>query len=301
MSAGPVAFAGGRALAIVNPAAGRGSGRRWTSRAAAAFARSGWAVDVEETRGRGDASAIARRAVEEGYRLVVAVGGDGTANEVAQGLRGSTTVLALYPVGAGNDFARALRYPRRRTELDAFLASARSRIVDLGEVNGCVFLNAAGVGIDGHVAERIEASARVVGPTLGYFVGALASILTYRPQPMRLHFDDSRVVEGRHLVAVAANGTHFGNGMNVAPGARLDDGLLDVVLGGDLGRPAAALALARLYRGTHVNGSTIVATRARALEISLERPLPFERDGEVDRASHLSIRVLPAALHVLGT
>jgi YegS/Rv2252/BmrU family lipid kinase len=288
-----------RTLAIVNPAAGNGTGARIAAALVDDLAASGMSIDVVGTPGPGEAARLASHAVEDGYERVIAVGGDGTANEVANGLVGTDVVLALYPIGSGNDFARALGYPRKRKKVAAFLAQARPRRIDVGEVNGRVFLNAAGVGIDGHVAERVIASARVVGPTLGYFVGALVSIATYRPQPMRVTRNgESR--KGNHLVVIAANGTHFGSGMHVAPNAKLDDGLLDIVIGGDLGRWQSLVALGKLYRGTHVDGRTIVGYRAASLDVELDEPLPMQMDGEASRAQSLRIRMRPHALTVLA-
>src|SRR2546426_12820799 len=256
-------------------------------------------VDVVRTPAPDEAARLAREGAADGYGVIIAVGGDGTANEVANGIAGSTAALALYPIGAGNDFARALGYPRRRRDVPRFLRGARRRAIDVGEVNGRVFVNAAGVGIDGHVAERVAATSRVAGQTLGYFVGALVGIATYRPRPMRV-LVDGELRSGPFLTVVAANGTHFGSGMHVAPEASLDDGQLDVLLAGDLSRWASLAALAKLYRGTHVNGRTIVMKRARVIEIGLERPLAAELDGEVMRLAKLSIPVRPGALDVLA-
>jgi diacylglycerol kinase (ATP) len=286
-------------LAIVNPAAGDGAGARVGANLARELESSGFKVEIVQTPAPGEAARIAREASVDGCRTVIAVGGDGTANEIANGLVDTGTALALYPIGSGNDFARALGYPRRRRDLARFLAGARRRVIDVGEVNGRIFVNAAGVGIDGHVAERVEASARVVGPLLGYFVGALVSIATYRPQPMRLTID-GQTLEGKHLLVVAANGTHFGSGMHVAPKARVDDGLFDIVVAGDLGRWASLVALAKLYRGTHVNGRDIRAYRARSLDVELQRELPTQADGEPVRASFLTVRMRPGALTVLS-
>jgi diacylglycerol kinase (ATP) len=286
-------------LAIVNPAAGNGAGAHVGRDLARELESSGFKVEIIQTPAPGEAARIARQASAEGTRTVIAVGGDGTANEIANGLVGTSTALALYPIGTGNDFARALGYPRRRRDIARFLAGARRRVIDVGDVNGRIFVNAAGVGIDGHVAERVEASARVVGPTLGYFVGALVSIATYRPQPMRLVIDD-RTLEGKHLIVVAANGTHFGSGMHVAPKSKIDDGLFDIVVAGDLGRWASLVALAKLYRGTHVNGHDVLMIRARSLDVELERELPTQADGEPVRARSLAVRMRPGALTVLA-
>ena len=288
-----------RALAIVNPAAGKGAGAKIAARLASELAAAGMSVDIVSTPGPGEAARLASHAVEDGYQRVIAVGGDGTANEVANGLVGTNVALGLYPIGSGNDFARALGYPRKRSKVAAFLGSARERRIDVGEVNGRVFVNAAGVGIDGHVAERVVASSRVVGPTLGYFVGSIVSIATYRPRQMRMRIDGAERA-GRHLMVVAANGTHFGSGMRVAPDAKLDDGLLDIIVGGDLGRWPSLVALAKLYRGTHVDGRTILAFKARSLDVDFDSPQPMQADGEASRADGLRIRVRPRSLTVLA-
>jgi diacylglycerol kinase (ATP) len=286
-------------LAIVNPAAGDGAGARVGAGLARELEASGFKVEIIQTPAPGEAARIAREASEDGCRTVIAVGGDGTANEIANGLVGTSTALALYPIGSGNDFARSLGYPRKRRDIGRFLAGARRRVIDVGDVNGRIFVNAAGVGIDGHVAERVEASARIVGAALGYFVGALVSIATYRPQPMKLRIDD-QIIEGKHLLVVAANGTHFGSGMHIAPKAVLDDGLFDVIVAGDLGRWASLVALAKLYRGTHVNGHDVRLFRARSLDVELARELPAQADGEALRARALTVRMRPGALTVLG-
>ncbi len=288
-----------RTLAIVNPVAGKGTGARIARTLAADLATAGLHVDLVTTPGPGEAARLAAAAVEDGYGRILAVGGDGTANEIANGLIDTDVALGLYPIGSGNDLARVLGYPRQRKRLAAFLATARRRRIDVGEVNGRVFLNATGVGIDGHVAERIVASTRIVGPTLGYLVGALVSIVEYRPREMRVRID-GELREGRHLIVVAANGTHFGSGMHVAPDARIDDGLFDIIVGGDLSRWASLVALTKLYRGTHVDGRTVLAFRAASLDVELDEPLPMEADGEASRASVLHVRMRPRALAVLA-
>jgi len=288
-----------RSLAIVNPAAGKGLGAKLVATLAAELARSGLSVDVVKSPAPGEGARLASHAVEDGYEQVIAVGGDGTAMEVANGLVGTDTALALYPIGSGNDFSRALGYPRGRKRFGAFLASARARRIDVGEVNGRVFLNAAGVGIDGYVAERVLAAARVVGPTLGYFVGALVGIATYRPRQMRIVID-GQVREGPHMMLAACNGTYFGSGMRVAPNAKLDDGMFDVIVGGDLGRWASVVALGKIYRGSHVDGKKIIAIRATSLDVELPEALTMQADGEVERTSGLRIRMRPRSLTVLA-
>jgi diacylglycerol kinase (ATP) len=178
--------------------------------------------------------------------------------------------------------ARPLRLGRGCTPLAASVVG--------GAVTGALALSASGAGISP------PGLLVLLG---GYLVGALVGIATYRPTPMRVRCD-GQYREGPHLIVVAANGTHFGNGMHVAPNAKLDDGALDVVIGGDLGRGESLVALAKLYRGTHVDGKKVLSFRAPTLDVEFDAPLPMELDGEAVRASSLHVRVLPRSLTVLG-
>lgn len=291
-----------RAFAIVNPAAGHGRGAALVRRIAAEFDRAGMTIEVVVTPGPAEAARLAAGAVDEGHTTILAVGGDGTANEVANGMIGSNAALALYPVGSGNDFARSLGYPRGRSRkhLARWLVSeARRRTIDVGEVNGRLFLNAAGVGIDGDVAQRLAASPRLAGSRLGYIAGSLASVATYRPRSMELRIDGETLF-GRFLAVVASNGKYFGNGMRPAPRALLDDGLLDVTVAGDVSKLGALAALAKIYLGRHENGTTITTRTAREIDIDLEHEMAIELDGEAARADRLAIRIRPGALHVLA-
>lgn len=286
------------AIAILNPEAGHGRGRKVASTLAGTFRDAGMHIEVLVTPAPSEAARLAAEAADDGYATVIAAGGDGTANEVANGLIGTTTALALYPLGTGNDLARSLGYPRRVRDIPAFLMGARRRVIDVGELNGRVFLNAAGVGIDGVVAAGVKGSTRYVGAALGYFAGALGAIATYDALPMRITID-GETRDGRQLIVVASNGRYFGGGMQPAPTSALDDGWLDVTIADALGRFETLVALVRLYRGTHVNGTTIRSVRARTVDIALDRRAAVEIDGEVLRLADVSIRVRPGALAVL--
>jgi diacylglycerol kinase (ATP) len=287
------------AIAILNPEAGHGKGRKLATTLAQIFRDAGLRIEVLITPAPAEAARLAAEAADDGYATVIAAGGDGTANEIANGLVGTTTALGLYPLGTGNDLAHSLGYPRRLRDVPGFLANARRRVIDVGELNGRVFVNAAGVGIDGVVAEGVKGSSRYVGATLGYFAGALGAIALYRALPMRITIDgESR--DGRHLIVVASNGRYFGGGMQPAPRSVLDDGWLDLTVATEMGKLATLGALARLYRGTHHNGTTIQAIRARRVDITLDRSVAVEIDGEVIHAREVAINIRPGALAVLA-
>ena len=136
---------------------------------------------------------------------------------------------------------------------------------------------------------------RLLGSALGYFVGSLISIASYAPRPMRVRIGGA-VREGRHLVVVAANGTYFGGGMRIAPDAKLDDGMLDIIVGGDLGKWESFVALLKIYRGTHLPHPGIVELSATRLSLESDRPLPIEADGEALGVTPATFEVLPRPL-----
>src|SRR5256714_11498249 len=286
------------AIAILNPEAGHGKGRKLATTLAGVFRDAGVRREVLVTPAPAEAARLAAEAADDGYPTVIAAGGDGTANEIANGLVGTTTALALYPLGTGNDLARSLGYPRRLRDVPAFLAKARRRVIDVGELNGRVFVNAAGVGVDGVVAEGVKGSSRYVGSTIGYFAGALGAIALYRAMPMRITID-GQPPDGRHLIVVASNGRYFGGGMQPAPKSALDDGWLDLTVATGLSKLATLGALARLYRGTPHHRTTIPALPARTVDIALDRRVAVEVDGEVIHTSEVAIKIRPGALAVL--
>jgi diacylglycerol kinase (ATP) len=290
-------FGDGRALAVVNPVAGRGRAQRRLAEVVRIFRGTRARVDVVLTPAPGEATRLARDAVEEGYARVVAVGGDGTVHEVVNGIVDSSVELAIVPMGSANDFAAALGIgPWPEAARLALTAGARQ--VDMAIANGRAFANCVGVGVDAATVRRLERHRRVVG-RLAYFSAALRTILTYRPRPVRVQMD-GRTIEGRHMLVVASNGQWFGNGMRIAPGAAVDDGLLDVCFVGDTSPLESVRLLARVYRGTHVGHEKVRIERAREILIEQDSALPVQLDGELMRADRVEVRCMPGALAVVA-
>jgi diacylglycerol kinase (ATP) len=288
---------GGRALAIVNPVAGGGRTVAAMAELLRIFRKGGARVDMVRTTGAGEGARLARLATEDGYGKVIAVGGDGTVHEVANGLVGTAVQLAVVPLGSANDFAFSLGL--RDWRLAARLAVlGEARPVDAALANGRAFVNSAGVGIDGIGAGRVQRYRRVLGP-LAYLSAAVMTLATASPMPMRVHLD-GEVLDGKKLLVVAANGERFGNGMRIAPGAQIDDGVLDVCIVGDAGRLEALMMFPTVYRGTHVRHPKVRMARVRRIVVEQEQRLPVELDGEPSEADRLEIECKPGALNVIG-
>jgi YegS/Rv2252/BmrU family lipid kinase len=285
---------------IVNPAAGGGRALRHAHAAASAFAARGCAVDLRPTDGPGHARDIAAACAVAGLASVVVCGGDGTVHEAAAGLAGTGTALAVLACGRGNDFAAALRLPRRPAELvTAVLEGERIR-VDLGSVNGTAFCTVAAVGFDAEVTRHVMRGGGRTAGRHAYLLGALQLLFRY-PAPELRFEGDFGVREGRYLLGAIANTERYGAGFRIAPGARADDGLLDCVLVRDLPRWTALSLMPSIYRGAHLHRPEVEVVRTRELRVTSEGPCALAADGEFLGETPATMAVRPRALWLCRT
>ena len=295
---------------IVNPVAGAYSTRRKWSRISKLLKYVGLSFDYEYTEGVGHAIELARAAASDGYRYIVAVGGDGTVNEVANGILYSTnpteTSLGVVSTGTGSDFIRSVGIPRNYTTACSSLTSSRRRLIDVGVVEfkrgGQVlqrfFVNVAGAGFDATVVEATEKLPKYFGGTVPYLGGLFRSLFTYKNKAVVLSLG-SKVEAKRILNVVVANGGYIGGGMRIAPTAELDDNLLDVVTIGDMGKFELLRALPTVYKGTHINHPKVSMEQATHITIeSSERVLVYA-DGELLGECPASFWLMPAALSIV--
>jgi diacylglycerol kinase (ATP) len=256
-----------------------------------------------ETRARGHAATLAAEAARAGVSLVVAVGGDGTLNEVVNGL---APLRAEFPVtvgalmtGRGRDAARNLGLARDPRRAARRLADGHVVALDLGLARWPgghrYFLGWAGTGFDAVVAER----AGTRGGRLVYPRAVLSSLRDYRPAEMTVRLDGADAWTGPAASAVVCNGACFGGGMRIAPGARPDDGLLDVVRLGALGRLELARWLPTVYWGGHLANPRITIRRAARVRVDAVEPVPVQFDGELGAHTPLDIEIHPGALKLL--
>ncbi len=243
---------------------------------------------------------MAREAAERGDDLVLSVGGDGTANEVAEGLVGSGTALGVVPAGSGNGLARALGIPRNPHRALEALEGGLRRRMDVGFANGRLFLNVAGAGFDAAVGAAFHARAQNGGKrgALTYVRLALGTSLTYKSLLWSLEAGEERF-EGRALLVAFVNGRQYGAGAVVAPRARLNDGMLDLIILEDTTLFEMLVNAPRLFLGT-IEGFPRYR-HLRAVRGTLKTSGPFEhhRDGEPEIAASLEIAVKPSALEIL--
>lgn len=290
------------ALVIINPLSGRGR-RQSQIEAHVKLAQdvlgaNGYDVVVRPTTQAGDAHAFARQAVASNMDLVIAWGGDGTVNETASALIHSEVALGIVPAGSGNGLAGDLLIPFDARAALRLAATGRTVTIDAGQVNDSLFFNIAGVGIDAVIAARFsERGIRKRGP-LAYVQLTASELLRYNCQTYDLTLDGERASHRAMLVAFA-NGRQFGNRMFIAPGARLDDGLLEVVIVEDLPIFEIARRLPSLYRGTLMPGRGVFMRAAQSCHVKSVGPIPFHVDGEPRLgSSEITVRTHRAALRV---
>lgn len=291
-------------VVVLNPASGRGSGRRCRPQIEAALRReleggpNAPSVAIWETTAPGSGAELARRAAAEGVALVAAAGGDGTIGEVVNGLVGSETRLGILPLGTGNDFARAVGLAGDLDLAARTLAHGTPKRIDLGRVDGRYFINIAGCGFDAVVAKRVNRGFRWLRGTAAYVAAMLQSLATYRAAEMRLSIDGDNVTE-RAMLCCIANTPSYGGGMRVAPSARIDDGLLDVCVLREAGVMEFLRAFPTVFKGTHVNHPKYWTRQARRITIECNAPLPVLVDGDVTHSTPVTFEVSPGAIEVM--
>jgi diacylglycerol kinase (ATP) len=300
-------------LLIVNPASGAGrTGRRFAAIEAAVRGAVG-DLEARLTGAVGDGVALAREAARAGRRLVVAVGGDGTASEVVDGLvqgryRGE---FGFIPCGTGGDLRRSLAIPGDVEGAARILGTAAPRAIDLGVVEFTAsdgaparrhFANVASCGLTGRVVERVNRSSKLLGGRLTFKLASARALLGWRDQRLRWRADGGPWTEASVTALSVCNARFFGGGMLVAPAAQVDDGLLDVTIWSGFGPADFVLRQRRIYDGRHVLLPNTRTLRARTVELEPlgDAPILLEADGEQPGRLPARFAVVPRALLVRG-
>jgi len=288
---------------IVNPASGRGRGAKAEAEVRRAFASVG-VTDIRTTRAKGDERSVALRAIEDGARTIVAVGGDGTWGNVANAIisSGADVRLALLAAGTGNDFAKTLGAPATDFAATARLvADGAERRVDVGEVEGRYFLNVTGFGFDIAVLEDVENIRWLKGDAV-YLYSALRQLFGYGGIDIDIAGDAGARGMAKHLMLIIANGKNFGGSFRIAPSASVTDGHLDAIAIA----MASPLRRAQLFgaatKGTHIALGEVHTEQAPRFTLDFPAPPAYETDGEYNRAAsaRLEVRCVPGALRVVA-
>jgi YegS/Rv2252/BmrU family lipid kinase len=323
-----------RTLFIINPASARA--RRAWPQIKASLTENRISFDVYETAHAGDATTRTRASLQDGYRIVAIVGGDGTLSEAASGFFefdedenhaashppsaiNEDAALAILPTGTGDDFARGLAGRRASLEswLETFIAYYRrddgrgARVIDVihGRVSegtrDFICLNVATIGLGAEVAARVASQGNALRRLPGearFVSAAFGALAAWRERQVRVTVDDNEVIENPSNLIAVANGIYAGGGMMFAPHARTDDGLIDLVLTRDLTRSTILKELSRIRRGEHLANPKVRVVHATRVRVETDTPrdaLLVEADGNVRGHTPAQFQIMPGALRVV--
>ena len=294
-----------RARIVLNPSSGRERGANAIELIASTLKRHYDHIDVVVTSGDGDAESAAAATPLDGYDALFVAGGDGTVNEALNGLASARAlddvVVGIIPLGTGNDFAAALGIPDDIDSALRVLGERQELSVDVGQVNGRVFVNTSGGGFIAEVSVAVTPQMKTIAGRLAYLIGGAQALLEFDPVGARLSFEPGgRQLERKLYAFAVCNSRLIGGGRLIAPQAIIDDGLLDVCLI-DAMSAVEFVALARkVADGDHVNDPRVLYVQAESVHIELERSINVNTDGEVFEGRLCDYRVLPRAARFLA-
>jgi len=298
---------------IINPKAGKERPNRLIRRLEALLERDSLSYEFRVTTKPGHAIALAEKAASSGlFDRIVAIGGDGTINEVVNGMvrvcmqdkdgPGNHPALGLIPAGMGNDTARGLGIPRGLKNAYTVLIQGSTRYIDVGEVNGRFFINGVGVGYDGAVMSEmydIRRKGKILSRWI-YFKCLMHQLRRFTPPLLCLEIDNKFLPPRRYLLFLIANGTCIGGIFKLTPKASLDDGLLDLLLVEAVPRHTFLLNIPRAIMGKHLSLRQVSYYMSGKVTIKSDNPVPCHIDGESYYNNQFSIRLLPKALRIVG-
>jgi YegS/Rv2252/BmrU family lipid kinase len=287
-------------LFLVNPASGNGAtGKRWPKlrQRAAELGLEGEQV-LSEFPGH-----LARAAKDSPGSLLVVIGGDGTVNEVANGVAGTEAELAVLPCGTGQDFGRTHGLPTGFDDAVRVALGGETRTIDLGRVElesgtSRFFANVGSAGMSGAVARRANAMTKAFGGRATFFYALTREFLAWQNTRVVVELEDGVQREGPMHDVIVANGNWHGGGMKLAPDARQDDGVFDVVLIGDVTKLDFLTTAPKLYSGRYLSHPKVELLQSSSVAIRASEPLPLEVDGEPIGATPARFEVVPSALRL---
>lgn len=286
-------------LFIVNPAAGKGHALAMAEHIRQRFENTSLNWRIVKTWGPGHATILAREAVAAQPDIhVYSVGGDGTLNEIVNGIAGTDASLGILPCGTGNDAIRSITDVHDPILLLEGLVDARVERTDLGRLNGKWFLNIASAGFDAEVVAKTQHYKKLplVPGSVAYVMGVLDALIQRNLHDVTLSVDDGEPEQHRILLAAFANGRYYGGGMMPAPAAKMTDGDLNLFMAAAMGRPRILKFFPLFMKGKHTELEEATFRTFHTLRMESDHDLPVNIDGELSTARSIEVSVHPGIL-----
>lgn len=283
---------------IVNPHTGRGRSLKALTKAKEVLAKAGWQCGIALTQAPGHAIELARTAAANGTPIVTAIGGDGTVNEVIQGITGTETALAIIPGGTGNDHARSLGIPLAPAKAATLLSQGKIIKMDIGNERDRHFGCLVSIGFPVDVIHHTNTKHRFLGGSLAILTSVWQTLRELRFHEVTLTLDGERLSISTCGIFVL-NTPSVGGGLRFSPTADVTDGLFDVVVIGELTPLQLLYTLPKVYVGKHLNHPALHLYRCRNVQVETAEPLPKMFDGEVIGYTPIEAHIEPKALRVV--
>lgn len=274
-------------LFIINPVAGKGETIKILKDIKREF--SDYNYDIKISKSIGDATQITQNNMSD-YTDIISVGGDGTLTEIVDGLKNYDGNLGIITAGTGNDFTRTLNYPKNLEACFEIIKAGKSKKTDVLKVNTHRFINVASFGLDGEVILQTDKIKQKISGTSAYVISSIKSILKFKPYPVIIEID-GEALKREIVLAVVGNGMFFGGGMNVTPYAKIDDGLLDVVIANKTSKIKLINLFIKLFKGQHMNDGIIEHYKCKSFSIKSNSDIYINADGNL-------VGQLPATISV---
>ncbi len=270
-----------RARIIYNPTSGREAFKKELPNVLQKLEQAGYEASAHATTCEGDAIDAARIAVERRYEVVIAAGGDGTINEVINGLAEQSyrPKLGIIPVGTTNDLARAIHVPRNIQAAVDIIVQNNTRNLDVGRVNDKYFINIAGGGKITELTYEVPSKMKTVLGQLAYYLKGMEMLPSIRPSKVKISFDD-QVIEEEIMLFLVSNSNSVGGFEKLAPEARMDDGLFDLLILKKTNIAEFIRIVTLVLRGNHLDNDKVIYTRTNSVSVETEEKMQLNLDGE---------------------
>jgi len=289
-----------RAMVIANPTSGNGRCGKAIPEIQRILNEKGIRYSFFISRYSGYTEELARKAKGDGFQMVVACGGDGTVNEVVNGIVGTGIILGIIPMGRGGDLASNLAISKDIATAISNIHEGFFKNLDVVRVNGDrYYLGVGGIGFDSEVNRWVNEGLRFIRGKVAYTIAAIARIPVLKYKRVRISFDEGDF-DGDILLVAFGNTRSYGGGMYITPDAEMDDGLLDICLIGKINRLRLLYVFPRVFRGTHTGVSGVMSYRSRHLSVESDTPLDLYGDGEFICKTPFSMEVVPGVLNVIA-
>ena len=300
-------------MIVVNPAAAGGKVKKIWPEKSLAFKKEFDDFDEVYTKKAGDAVKIAKKAVEENYDYIMSVGGDGTVNEIINGMLSAKTgfqksKLIIYPLGTGSDLSRALSLPNSVEEFIALIRRKNIKSINVVEASFLnhqqqrekrYFLNIADCGMGAEVAKKLNKSRKTIDGSLSYLLKIFQTLFNYHNKQMKIEADNKLLYQGKLKTAIIAHVNYFGGGIKIAPEADLFNDKLNLVLLKDFSKLGIILNLIKAYKGKHLSHSLVESQLVEKIKITAAEKIELELDGESIGTTDAEFKISPKKISIL--